>query len=177
MIVVRFMSAKEALLLTKGLVLQNSKQHGLEGKSHSESVGFCFFEIKGSEGIYERARRLTGIAHMDVCLVGEIDDDFLVESKGRYAKKMEKSVDDMDTTEMLDQFVQMLGALAGDKEAIEKDSEWLQEWCCVTYGLENFTRWAFYEPNYNDDEGKRQVKTELSSDDWKKPQLIIKGEN
>ena len=68
--VMRFMGMKEILGFLEGETMHNTKQH----IANTDSVGFCFTPIDNGESIYDIALHLSGVASMEVCLVGILND-------------------------------------------------------------------------------------------------------
>lgn len=92
--VLRFMSAGEALQLFAGATLENNTNHREMGQA-SDSIGFCFAIVHrhtdDDVALYEEAKWLSGIALLEVGLVGEITGKALrkfKKSHARYANGM-----------------------------------------------------------------------------------------
>lgn len=79
--VTRFCSISEFTKFVSGETLRNDTDHYMGGKGGSTSRGFCFTE----DDPHTAWRYLKGIVSYDVCMVLEIDKDFLQETSGRYA--------------------------------------------------------------------------------------------
>lgn len=100
MLILRFMSAHEAICLLNGETLQRDTKHADNGYN-STSVGFCFAIVKEHEpsGIYHAAKYLSGIAMMDTCLVGELAEGWAAKFKITTGRYKEGIVEELSATE------------------------------------------------------------------------------
>ena len=87
MILLRFMSAHEAIRLLQGDTVHRDVDHKAQGNK-TTSIGHCFVIVKEhSGGIYDSAKYLSGIAMMDACLIGTLKtnpDHLFEQTKGWY---------------------------------------------------------------------------------------------
>lgn len=85
----RFMSKYEFEQYRSGKTLINNKNHHLETKRKTNSIGFCFLDIKDYKP--EKALHfLSGIVNFDVCAVFETDKK-MNKTWGTYAKPIKSS--------------------------------------------------------------------------------------
>ena len=116
--VIRFMSIEEAIAILKGDTVKNLTEH----IANTQSVGFCFTPT--DESFYELATYLSGVATLEVGLVGKVKKGRFLESWGVYAYHSE-------------------GKTFGDK--IKK-----RELCTKSYNLyDDFEEFDFYIPDFN----------------------------
>jgi hypothetical protein len=77
MLILRFMSANEAIRLLDGDRLHNDTHHGAAGQ-RTTSIGFCFAIGPTTDietAIYLVSKNLSGIGVMDVCLSALLPDE------------------------------------------------------------------------------------------------------
>lgn len=79
--VTRFCSIQEYRKFVSGENLTNNTDHFRGGRGGSISVGFCFTEDDPKTAW----RYLKGIVYPEICMVLEIDQSLLNESRGKYA--------------------------------------------------------------------------------------------
>lgn len=102
MILLRFMSAAEALKFVAGLPIENDKNHKEDGQM-TDSIGACFLGIGNNpdrdETIYESSKILSGINCLQVCLYGKMNKTGLLKLKKGYGKYTTGVLPEFSTTE------------------------------------------------------------------------------
>lgn len=147
----RFMSADEAIRLLDGQTIERDTNHRALG-NHTTSIGACFAidntPNTNPKAMYKTSSRLTGLAMMDVCLIGIID--------AGNAPAFRKSTGQYNV---------------GTRENPEI-GDW-PEMCSTAYRLADFERWWIYTPQLPPYD---QMFKLIASHNWQEPVLTRKGQ-
>lgn len=99
--VFRFMSVNELVGLLANQTVTNTKNHKKSGNS-TNSVGFCFTPINPPEAemeaIFLAANYLSGVATMDICLLGAFLDPMPSKFKKTWGDYRYGHIDELSTT-------------------------------------------------------------------------------
>lgn len=118
----RFMSKYEFEEYRSGKTLINNKNHHLETKRKTNSIGFCFLDMQDYKP--EKALHfLSGIVNFDICAVFETDK-MLDKTWGTYSKPIKSSGNAIED---------ILRVLNGFNEQFTS-----QEYCTTEYSNEDF---------------------------------------
>lgn len=134
--VFRFMSKNEFDKFNSGKTLYNTKNHKLNSKTNS--IGFCFLNLDDFEP-EEAMHFLSGIVSFEVCAIFDVDEKYLTQTHGIYAKTLPSSGDF---------FTDLLEVLTGNTDKFEATEYCTEEYNNKIFKLDKYTTdcWKQWNP-------------------------------